>query len=166
MQSIDWVAVFFRWMHIVPAIILLGGTLFLGLIAIPTTTPKEGGLPPWLGKVRKRWAMLSGLCILLLLVSGLWNFMAYRLGEIKDTGPLYHALFGIKVLLSLGVFFIISVMSGRSATFEPMRSKPGKMAMIAGLLGLTIVLLAGVLRGIHKETGLPSNPPDVKLPNG
>lgn len=166
MQSIDWVEVLFRWMHIVPAIVLLGGTIFLALVAVPKTSTPEGGAPPWLGKVRKRWAMLSGLCILLLLVSGLWNFMAYRMPEIKDTGPLYQALFGIKVLLALGVFFIVSVMAGRSPTFEPMRAKPGKMLMIAMAMGVAIVLIAGVLHNIKPAPPSAGNIPNLPMPNG
>jgi len=161
MQSIDWVAVLFRWMHIIPAIALLGGTIFLAFIAVPTTTPPEGGAPAWLGKVRRRWAMLSGVCILLLLVSGLWNFMFYRMPEIKDTGPLYQALFGVKVLLSLGVFFIVSVMAGRSPTFAPMRAKPGRMLLMAAALGVAIVLLAGVLRNIKPAPPSAGNLPDL-----
>ncbi len=166
MQSIDWVAVLFRWTHIIPAITLLGGTLFLALVAVPTTTPPEGGVPAWLGKVRKRWAMLSGLCILLLVVSGLWNFMAYRMPEIKDTGPLYHALFGIKMLLSLGVFFIVSVMAGRSPTFAPMRARPGRMLLMAAALGVAIVLLAGVLHNIKPAPPSAGNLPDLPAGNG
>ncbi|MCC6909381.1 MAG: hypothetical protein IT430_15685 [Phycisphaerales bacterium] len=164
MQSIDWVAVLFRWMHIVPAIVLLGGTIFLAIVAVPTTSAPDGAPPPWLGKVRKRWAMLAGVCILLLLVSGLWNFMVYRLPEVKEIG-LYHALFGTKVLLSLAVFFIASVMAGRSPAFDRMRSRPGKMLMITAVLGLLVVLLAGVLRGVHQDTNLPGQN-EIELPNG
>jgi len=160
MQSIDWVEVLFRWMHIVPAIVLLGGTIFLAVVAVPKTSSPDGAPPAWLGKVRKRWAMLSGLCILLLVVSGLWNFMAYRMPEVKDTGPLYQALFGVKVLLALGVFFIVSLMAGRSPTFEPMRARPGRTLMIAAAMGLAIVLIAGVMHNIN-----PASPTTGNLPN-
>lgn len=166
MQRIDWVEVLFRWMHIVPAIVLLGGTIFLALIVVPKTSAPDGGAPAWLGKVRKRWAMLSGLCIMLLLVSGLWNFMAYRMPEVKDTGPLYQALFGIKVLLALGVFFIVSVMAGRSPTFEPMRARPGKTLMIAAAMGLAIVLIAGVLHNIKPAMPGTGNFPTLPTPQG
>ncbi len=165
MQSIDWVAVLFRWLHVIPAIVLLGGTIFVRFAALPALGA-SGQAAQWLGAVRKKWAMISGLCILLLLVSGLWNFMMYRLDEVRDTGPLYHALFGVKVLLALAVFFIVSVMSGTSAAFAPMRAKPAKMLTLAAGLGLAIVLISGVLRGVKKDTSLPARPADTRLPTG
>lgn len=166
MQSIDWVAVLFRWLHIIPAITLLGGTIFLAFAAVPATAGEGGAAPTWLGAVRKRWAMISGICILLLLASGLWNFFNYRMEAVSDTGPLYHALFGTKALLALVVFFIVSVMAGRSPAFAPMRSKPGKMLTIAALLGLAIVLISGVLRSVEKDTSGANLPPEIRQPNG
>jgi len=149
MQSIDWVAVLFRWLHIIPAIVLLGGTVFLRFVALPAAAP-TGGAKPLLSALRAKWAMVSGICMLLLLVSGLWNFFMYRMEEVRDTGPLYHALFGVKVLLALGVFFIASALTGRSAMFEPLRAKPGRMLKLAAAMGLIVVLISGVLRNIER----------------
>lgn len=158
MQSIDWVAVLFRWLHIIPAIVLLGGTIFMRSVALPAMAG-QGNAATWLGAVRAKWAMISGVCIALLLVSGLWNFFMYRMEEVRDTGSLYHALFGVKALLALGVFFIVSALTGRSAMFEPMRAKPGKMLSLAAAMGLTIVLISGVLRKVERAAPAPADLP-------
>ncbi len=50
--------------------------------------------------------------ILFLLVSGFYNFLRYEFQY--KLPPLYHALFLIKFLLALAIFYIASLLAGRS----------------------------------------------------
>ena len=51
-----------------------------------------------------------------------------------------------KIILALGVFFIASVLVGRSKGTQKFRDNAGKWTAIAVLLGLTIVAMSGVAK--------------------
>ena len=65
---------------------------------------------------------------------------------------LYHALVGIKILLALGVFFIASVLVGRSPAFEGMRQNRAKWLKIIVILATVIVGISGFV----KVRGVPN----------
>lgn len=145
MENIDWVQVFFRWLHIVPVIVLLGSTVFLWIAVSPVVQGATGGVPEWLNSVRQRWSMIPRICIITILVSGLYNFIMYRMSD-ENLPSAYHMIFGIKVLLALGVFFLAEALNGKSAAFAPLRANLRKWAGLAAGLGILTVMLSGVLR--------------------
>ena len=71
----------FRWLHILPATILVGGTIFLRCAYQPAEQSSEDN-----DKVRRRWSKLVMLSAGLLLLSGLFNTgrisMGYDLAEL------------------------------------------------------------------------------------
>jgi uncharacterized membrane protein len=107
-MEIDWLALLLRWLHIVAAVAVVGGTIFMRLALVPAAAdlPEEARGPLAEG-VRRRWAKVVMAAILFLLVSGLWNFFAIN-ASFKAAGlkipALYHPLFGLKFLLALGIF--------------------------------------------------------------
>src|SRR5579883_1722664 len=100
MPALNVVAVFFRFLHVLSAITLLGGVMAWRFAAIPS----EGALTPdtraKVGNAAaaawKPWVLTA---VAGLIISGIYNFL-------HKTGltPTYHAIFGIKILLALHVF--------------------------------------------------------------
>jgi uncharacterized membrane protein len=146
-ENVDWVQVIFRWLHIVPVIVLLGSTVFVWVAVSPALQGAGGQAPEWMTAMRKRWGMVPRVCIVLILVSGLYNFMTYRM-RMESLPSVYHAFFGIKVLLALGVFFLAEALNGKSAAFAPLRANLRKWGGVSVALGILVVLISGVLRGI------------------
>src|SRR5882724_2207622 len=98
--------VFFRWLHIIPACLSIGGAFFMpvllpiGLSVLPPDQPKAVFL-----KCRRGFKMVVHPSILLLLVSGTYNLMGNR-ARYHQAMPQSHMLLGIHVLLGLAVFTI------------------------------------------------------------
>ncbi len=138
-----------RWAHVLCAVTMVGGVLFLRFILMPSASEalSEEQHLSLKGAVLKRWKKVVMLCILLLLLSGVYNLMARLKGD-ADLPSLYHALFGIKFLLALAVFFIASCLVGRAAAFEGMRKNMKKWLLINVVLALCIVLISGVLKNL------------------
>jgi hypothetical protein len=89
------------------------------------------------------------LAIGLLLVSGLAN---YSLAVVRSAMPgSYHAIFGIKFLLALTVFWIASLLIGRSDTAERVRQKAGFWLTLNLVLATLVVCLGGVLRFTNRK---------------
>lgn len=104
------------WLHILAAVVWIGGTVFLVLVLVPATRQPEYrgisvSLIHWTG-VRFRW--IGWVCLGLLLLSGTFN-LAYRgVGWVDVwSGQLWQGPFGrvlgIKLLL-VGLILLISVL--------------------------------------------------------
>ena len=132
-----------RWLHIIPVIILVGGTIFMRLALVPAT--QSGNSSDELREqIRKRWAKWIGISILLLLVTGLYNavakIMAYELPS------LYHTLVVVKLAIGLVIFFLASLLSGRSAKAQKLRENEIKWLNILCVLMLVLVIVAGYMK--------------------
>lgn len=141
-------ALVLRWMHIVPAVVAGGATIFARLALLPAlSTLPDAERGRFKETIDRRWRAVVMACITLLLVSGVANFVLYQAPAHRGQ-PLYHALFGIKVLAALIVFFLASALSGRSAAFASIRADARSWAGLAAALVVVIVLISGVLRSI------------------
>ena len=143
MQPLDLVL---RWAHILPAMALLGGALFMRLALHPAaeTLPAEQAAT-LKGAARARWRHVVRLSILLLLISGLTNFvLTVQRYEVEK--PLYHMVFGIKFLLALGIFFLAEMLNGRSELAEKFRARSAFWLNVLLALAITLVCLSGVLK--------------------
>ena len=135
-----------RWIHILSAIILVGGTFFMRFSLSPTLQAQDEGTrnsllglwrPPW-----ARWVMLtSGL----LLVSGLVNAVRIIKAYQFPDAP-YHALVALKLVLAFVIFWIIAVLARRSATAEKFRTQLTKWLTINVVLATITVLVAGYMK--------------------
>ena len=148
----DATALVLRWMHIVPAVVAGGATVFARLAILPAlqTLPDAERLRVK-DLIDRRWRVVVMICITMLLVSGLANFVLYQAPAHKGQG-LYHALFGIKFIAALAVFFLASALYGRSAAFASIRANARLWAGVAAVLVLAILLVSGVLRNIPHAT--------------
>ena len=148
----DPMALALRWMHIVPAVVAGGATAFAWIALLPALA-----LLPEADRLRlretidRRWRVVVMVCITLLLVSGIANFVLYQVPVHKGQS-LYHALFGVKFAAAMIVFFLASALSGRSAAFAPIRANSRFYVGIAATLVLVILLISGALRSIPHST--------------
>ena len=144
-----------RYVHVVTAIVMFGGAVFLRAVLKPAM--EVGADPAFddsraaLGEaVRSRWAKFVAVGTLLLLASGLWNYLAVAAPKHKGDGP-YHALMGVKMLLALVAFFLSAALSGRSAKLAAVRDNWRTSGAV-----LIVVLAAVVFIGSYlKMRGVP-----------
>jgi hypothetical protein len=141
-------AVVLRWLHIVPAVVAGGASVFVAVALLPALgeMPEETRRAAR-ERINARWRVIVMICITLLLASGLANFVLYQ-GPAHRGQALYQGLFGLKFLAALGVFFIASALTGRSEALQPMRESARFWASLNALLIVAIVLISGVLRGL------------------
>jgi len=139
-----------RYMHILGAITLMGGTIFMryGLSPVVAGLP-ESQRAELHSAVRGRWAKFIHASILLLLISGVVNLGLASRYEFKDLN--YNMLAGIKLILALPIFAIASLLAGRGNGAQKLQ-KNAKFWMNVNLaLALTMVLLGGLLRYVPRE---------------
>lgn len=141
-----------RWAHVGAAIVLMGGAIFTRFVLMPAAVElPEDQHATLKERLRVRWSKVVAGGILLLLLSGFYNYFK---GMPDHKGQaLYHALVGTKMLLAFGAFFLASVLSGRSAKFAPMRAQSGKWL---GILILALVVITGI--GGFLKVGVPAKP--------
>ena len=109
-----------RWFHVIPAIIMVGGTLFLRLTLVTAT--EQGTVDAAAREtIRKSWVKWIGICTLLLLVTGFYN--AFVKATTLHLSPVYNGLLLAKILLAFGVFFLAARLSGRSEKAVEMRKR-------------------------------------------
>jgi uncharacterized membrane protein len=149
-----WLDVLLRWMHVFAAIAAVGGMFFMRLALLPAVTalPEEHRRTLH-AAVRTRWSKVVAGSIGFLLVSGLINFvLIVRRYELPS---FYHALFGVKFLLALAIFFIASVLMGRSAMADRFRRNVRFWLTLNVALAVVLVGISGVLKTAPKKLKPP-----------
>lgn len=159
MDSLLFIDTLSRIVHVSTAIVLVGGSVFMTFVLLPTAEQLSAGEHDKLrGLINGRWKRFVHAGILLFLVTGFYNYYQ-QMDKHKGDG-LYHALVGTKILLALGLFFIASALVGRSAAFESMRASRAKWLKIMVLLAAIIVGISGFVkvRGpVINTESLPAN---------
>jgi len=141
-----WLMLTSRILHILAAIILVGGLFYLRAVVSPAVAVAGATSTDQLfGGRRGAWAMWVGIASLLLLVTGLWNYMQIIQTNEKMASS-YHMIAGMKMLAGIALFFLAAILSGRSAAAESLRGKMRLWINICLILGLITVVLGSVLR--------------------
>ena len=139
-----------RVLHILAAIILVGGTLFLRFAWVPATAVHDPGSETR-ESMRKGWARLVGLASLLILVSGFYN--AYLKAVGLELSGAYLGMLTLKMVLAFLVLFLSARLSGRSEKAVAFREREKHWLNIICALMLVIVLLASALK--YSSAGAP-----------
>jgi len=97
-------------------------------------------------------------------VSGLINFIRINRSLPADANKmLYHGLFGTKFLLALVVFFLASVLSGRSHAFDKLRANGKTWWGLTATLAVAIILISGVMRVYRDGFTAPGQAPPAQV---
>jgi len=133
-----------QWVHVMAAVIGLGGMGFLLLILIPSlgvlTVEQRDALSKAVAS-RFRWATWSA--VVLLVLSGLYNIRRYYWEE--PWGPAWRFM-ALKILLSFALFGIVLGLTIPFRLFEPLRARRRMWLLVAFILGVVVVLLSSYLR--------------------
>lgn len=133
-----------RYVHIVSAVVAMGGLTFMLLCLSPTTRVLDDGFSDsWMKMIRRRFDRVVWLSIAGLVVSGVYNWVLSA-GAYKAMGPVGNILIGTKVLLAMAMFAVVWM--GGSGMLKPRAAQ-----MINVHLGAVVVLLAVILRYLRLE---------------
>lgn len=156
----EWIDVISRVTHVGTAIVVAGGSVFLLAVLSPVIhdLDKEAGSRVSAAVVG-RWRRFVHIGIALFLVSGFYNY--FRAIPLHRGDGLYHGLVGTKMLLAFVLFFLASVLVGRSERFEPMRQQRQKWLRVVVALATVIVAISGYV----KVRGIPDRPAAEASPN-
>ncbi len=152
-----------RWAHILAAITVVGGSIFIRLVLIPVAGKSldEEAFDRLRRGLMGRWKFFVHTCIVLFLVSGTYNFTRnISLYELPWT---YVLLFGLKFVLAMTVF-VLAVMLSSSANFAAkIRAGAKRWLLVLIALALTIVMISGTLKTMPKKAK-PEFPTGHEIP--
>jgi uncharacterized membrane protein len=160
-MEFDILGILLRWMHILAAIALFGGTIFQRVALVPAARELDDEQHTRVAAaIRARWSKVVMAGILFLLVSGIVNFMftidLFKAESADKKLPaIYHALIGTKILLALAVFFFASALAGRGEATKRFRGNASKWLTVNLVLATIIVCISGVLRSTHTAPNKP-----------
>ncbi|MGL4512001.1 MAG: hypothetical protein ACRCT8_02850 [Lacipirellulaceae bacterium] len=152
-----WVALAARVAHTLSAATVVGGLVYLRLVLAPAAASAANPAEALYGERRKAWAGAVALATTLLLVSGFYNFFTF-IRAYDNLPKLYHPLFGVKFLLSLGVLVIAALLAGRTNLAERMRSGLRGWLNLAIVLALGVFVSGAMLRSLRDVPGARSLP--------
>jgi putative copper resistance protein D len=159
------------WLHILAAIVWIGGMAFFALVIVPVTRREEfrSSAPALIQRTGIRFRSLGWFCIALLALTGIVNLAYQGTGwENIWSGALWHGALGTVLVFKLALFLIIVVLSllhdfiiGPRATAagldnpaSPQAMRYSRYARWMGRLNLLLALSAVAL-GIMLVRGSP-----------
>jgi uncharacterized membrane protein len=166
MEDLTILPILMRWTHILSACIALGGPFFIRFALLPAASAilDDDTHNALRQRLNAAWRPIVYLVITLFLISGTYNFTTIILGwGTGNPWPLgqykaaYQALFGLKVMLALWVFFLASALAGRSKAFAFMRSNARLWLTVLIVSLLVIIMISNSLRAIRDKTA-PGQP--------
>lgn len=142
--GVDYLALIMRWLHLLSAILMLGGAVFMRFILFPAASGTlDGDTHDRLREaILPRWRRAIMVYVTLFLISGFYNFVMVGLPAHRQD-PLYHALFGIKFLVAMAVFAIAMMLVGKKQRFG---ANTPTVAAIMIALAVLVVLIAGYMK--------------------
>jgi uncharacterized membrane protein len=147
-----------RVLHILASIVLVGGLFYLRMIVAPRLRASDStsDADPWFAGRRGAWAMWVGIATLLLIVTGLFNFIVnVKTYEINTS---YHMMVGLKILAAVVVFFLAAVLAGRSGLAERLRHNMKFWLSACLLTAILVVIIGSVMRTYPREPKSENGP--------
>ena len=160
LDSMYWVNLSSRVLHTSFGAVLLGGMVYLGLMFARSAETASDSAAVCFNDRRALWARCVALATIVLIATGLYNYLAIR-ADFEKLPRAYHMLFGIKFLVAFGVFFIAAAIAGRKPLAEKMRQKMRMWLNLGIALALVVFILGAAMRSFVKiprpsiESGTP-----------
>jgi uncharacterized membrane protein len=155
-----WLDILSRWLHIATAIVVVGGTVFFRFVLMPAAEHLPQAEHDQLREqLVRRWRKIVGAGIGLFLLTGFYNYLAVGVPQHRHNAA-YHALMGVKIILAFLVFFLASVLVGRSARFEKVRRERKRWLLVLLVMAFVIVWISSTLKiALPGSSGeKPANP--------
>lgn len=162
-DGLYWLNLASRSLHILGAIILVGGLFYLATVVMPApATANAVNVDQKFGGLRAKWAMWIGIATLLLLASGIWNFLnIVRTNERMASS--YHMIFGLKFLAGMLLFLLAALVAGRSPAAEVIRQKMRFWLGVCLALGVLTVVLGAMLRSYPHTPKIDNMPAAIEV---
>jgi len=133
-----------RWLHILPATVLVGALFTLWLMPSGNQDEDSNDVETFKASLRKNWSKMVMICAFFLIVTGFYSIV--QKSQAFDLPSYYHPLIGIKILLALAIFWIMSTLTGRSESAEKMRQNEKKLLNFGVLCAVILIVLAGTMK--------------------
>jgi putative copper export protein len=148
MDVVFWVNVLSRWLHVLSAVIVVGGIVFLALALLPAVAGQDAAVrQAVMGPVVRRFKILVHAAIGLLLLTGFYNFMVVLpKARTLTYHSLYQSVLGTKILLAFILFGIAFPLLSSPPAFGNMEVGRRRWVTVILVLGLVILLFSSVLR--------------------
>jgi len=133
-----------RIVHVGSAIALLGGAVFFLVVMLPALRLLDEGLRgSILQLARKRFYRITHPALVLLWITGLYNYTA-NMKLYNEAPKAIHGILGTKILLALAITIIVFAQS-----FGILKGCPSRWAKVNVTLGILIIILAAVARSLR-----------------
>lgn len=150
MSSLDYFMLVMRYMHILGAITLMGGTIFARFAVLPSLSKlPEAERDAVHTEIRAGWSKFVMIASAFLLISGLVNLGLYGALYKFPTFP-YNPVAGVKFLLALPIFFIAALLTGRSGLAKRVQANAKMWLSVNLVLALIMVLIGGGLKFVDR----------------
>jgi len=136
-MELNVVSIFFRWLHIISACLLVGSVYFFQVVLpLGTRSSDPAAQETVYLRCRRGFKMTVHVTLLLFLISGIYN--ALKNWPIYTRNPaIMHGLFGAHLLLGLGAITLLMIMlAGREA--KKSRMGWARWALIALILAVAV----------------------------
>ena len=146
-----WVQLASRVLHVLGAIVLVGGLFYQRMIVLPRlrASDAEAGTDPWYAGRRGAWAMWVGIATLVLLATGLFNFV--QIIRTNDIATSYHMIVGVKILAALVVFFLAAMLAGKSPLADQFRQNMKLWLTACLVAAMLVVMIGSVMRSYPRH---------------
>jgi uncharacterized membrane protein len=162
----DFVMLAARILHVIGAIILVGGLFYLWAVVTPSASsaakdnlPSDNSLSldRYFGGSRAAWAKWVGIASAFLLVTGLWNFV--NMVTANKLHFTYHILGTLKILLALALMMLAALLAGRTAAADAIRRNWRRWLVITLFIGIITVTVGSIMRTYPRTPKIDTPPP-------
>lgn len=132
-----------QWIHLVAAVLAVGGTAFLRLVLLPSfVSLDQQARGRIMAGVARRFFPILWASIAALLASGLYNVVL----ALPVRAPIYHGILGLKILLALVVFGIALALTLPLPALGPIQRRRPLWLAVNLVLAALVILLSAALR--------------------
>ncbi len=140
----DVVSLIFRYVHIVSAVLAVGGTSFIALCLSPAMKLADESVRETIMQhVHRRFSVVLWASIAGLLISGIYNWVVLN-DAYTEVGPLAQSLIGTKFLVALTLFGLVW-----ARHIGLLKLALRTHLLIAVHLGAVVILLGSILRALR-----------------
>lgn len=130
-----------QWIHILSAVVAVGGTIFMRFVLVPVLGPADADLRK---RIIGKFRPLLYAAILLLLATGIYN--AVGAFHLRAHDAAYQAVLGMKMLLALVLFAVAAHLVIPTAQPNFFQRNPKLWLTVNAVIGIVILAMSAWLR--------------------